>query len=52
MYQWLIQGGYPSLFLDQAEARVAEVIFFRPGPPSSQGLDDWASPSLLPNLLI
>ena len=33
MYQWLIQGGYPSLFLDQAEARVAVVIFLSPGPP-------------------
>ena len=31
MYQWLIQGGYLSLLLDQAEARVAVVIFLRPG---------------------
>ena len=31
----------PRLFLDQTEARRAEkILFWRPGPPFSKGLDD------------
>ena len=39
--QWGIQGRPPSpIYLDQTEARRAEKIFWRPGPPLSQDLDD------------
>ena len=44
-HQSRIQGrgpeGGPPLFLDQTEARRAESkLFWRPGPPLSQGVDD------------
>ena len=47
--EWRIQGRGPGarapLILDQNEAQRAEIIFWSPPPPLSQGLDD-RSPSL------
>ena len=43
-----VRGALPSLFLDQADARKAKKnVFWRPGPPLSQGLDDRPSALIL-----
>ena len=40
-------GARLTLFLDQTEARRAEILFFfKTGPPLSQGLDDRPPPTL------
>ena len=43
-YQWRIQEGAcpPPLIFRPNWGPKVQIFFFRPGPPLSQGLDDWA----------
>ena len=42
-YQWRIQeGACPPLIFRPNWGPKVQIFFFRPGPPLSQGLDDWA----------
>ena len=47
-YRGGARGARLTLFLDQTEARRAEILFFfKTGPPLSQGLDDRPPPPTL-----